>query len=338
MSDKEKLIELMIEKSQESFLMALEIYNKPTIKYKIEGFCFFICNAWELMLKAYLLKENKSIKYKEKQNKNRTISLSDCIQRVMTNKNDPVRRNLEAVVGLRHMAVHLVIPEYADLYNEVFMACTKNYTVKLKSLLDKTIDEQLSSNYLTMFIPSSNSNINVSAKYGKEIVDKFISTQSFINKSMLENSSNDIVNDSFAVSYELRVKRVKNIEDADIAVAKTSGNKADLKVVTIKERTDPSQTHPFTISKIVELVNNEMETKGITFEPISETAKRTFNTSTFTLLNSYYHFKDDEVYSYKHTIDKNARYTYSLELVQKIIDIFIERPDVLRWIKAQNKS
>ena len=36
--------------------MAIEIYNKPTIRYRVEGFSFFICNAWELMLKARMIK------------------------------------------------------------------------------------------------------------------------------------------------------------------------------------------------------------------------------------------------------------------------------------------
>jgi hypothetical protein len=47
--------EKMIEKSKEAFVMAIEIYNKPTIKYRVEGFSFFICNAWELMLKAHIM-------------------------------------------------------------------------------------------------------------------------------------------------------------------------------------------------------------------------------------------------------------------------------------------
>ncbi len=32
----------MLDKSEEAFLMAIEIYNKPTIKYRLEGFVFFI--------------------------------------------------------------------------------------------------------------------------------------------------------------------------------------------------------------------------------------------------------------------------------------------------------
>ena len=46
----EEIKQKLVDKSIEAFIMGLEIYNKPTIKYRIEGFSFFICNAWELML------------------------------------------------------------------------------------------------------------------------------------------------------------------------------------------------------------------------------------------------------------------------------------------------
>ena len=57
--------------------MAIEVYNKPTIKYRLEGFAFFICNAWELLLKAKMLKEGQDIYFPDKPN--RTISLSNCV-------------------------------------------------------------------------------------------------------------------------------------------------------------------------------------------------------------------------------------------------------------------
>ncbi len=38
-------IEALLDKSNEAYLMAIEIVNKPTIKYRTEGFCFYILNA-----------------------------------------------------------------------------------------------------------------------------------------------------------------------------------------------------------------------------------------------------------------------------------------------------
>lgn len=80
-----KIQEKLIEKSTEAFIVAIELYNKPTIKYRVEGFSFFICNAWELMLKAYLMNQygENSIYYKD--NPDRTISLENCLQKVYTN-------------------------------------------------------------------------------------------------------------------------------------------------------------------------------------------------------------------------------------------------------------
>ena len=66
------IIDKLITKSQEAFILAIELYNKPTIKYRVEGFSFFICNAWELMLKANLINKfgNNSIYYKDNPNYN----------------------------------------------------------------------------------------------------------------------------------------------------------------------------------------------------------------------------------------------------------------------------
>ena len=67
----QKLYKQLVDKSTEAFTMAIEIYNKPTLKYRVEGFAFFICNAWELMLKAYLIKTQgeSSIYYSDKESR-----------------------------------------------------------------------------------------------------------------------------------------------------------------------------------------------------------------------------------------------------------------------------
>ena len=83
MNNTEKtLSEKLLEKSQEAFIVAVELYNKPTIKYRVEGFSFFICNAWELLLKSYIIKTQglETIYYKD--NPTRTLSLENCIKKI----------------------------------------------------------------------------------------------------------------------------------------------------------------------------------------------------------------------------------------------------------------
>ena len=51
----------LIEKSIEAYVLALETINRLTIRYRLETFCYLVCNAWELLLKAKIIdRENDS--------------------------------------------------------------------------------------------------------------------------------------------------------------------------------------------------------------------------------------------------------------------------------------
>jgi hypothetical protein len=48
----------LIDRSIQACLAAIEIYNKPDFRYREEAFSMLMMNAWELLLKARILKEN----------------------------------------------------------------------------------------------------------------------------------------------------------------------------------------------------------------------------------------------------------------------------------------
>ena len=169
----ENLSESMVAKSIEAFIMGLEIYNKPTIKYRIEGFSFFIINAWELMLKAELLNRGESIYYKDKPE--RTISISDTLKRIYTDKNTRIRLNLEKIIELRNISTHFITEDYEVKYAPLFQACVINYVNETKRFHDVDITEHIAQNFLTisaMYEPLSNEQIRI--KYPPEIAEKFI--------------------------------------------------------------------------------------------------------------------------------------------------------------------
>ena len=86
------LSDQLISKSKEAFMMAIEVYNKPTIRYRVEGFSMFICNAWELMLKAHMIRKfgETSIYYTD--HPDRTLALTDCIKKIFTNETNIKKR------------------------------------------------------------------------------------------------------------------------------------------------------------------------------------------------------------------------------------------------------
>jgi hypothetical protein len=49
---------VLVDKTVEAAVAAIEVYNKPSFSYREEAFSILMINAWELLLKARILKEN----------------------------------------------------------------------------------------------------------------------------------------------------------------------------------------------------------------------------------------------------------------------------------------
>jgi hypothetical protein len=50
----------LVEKATQAAVASIEVYNKPGFKYREETFAILMLNAWELLLKARILKENSN--------------------------------------------------------------------------------------------------------------------------------------------------------------------------------------------------------------------------------------------------------------------------------------
>ena len=331
--ENQKLINNMLNKSKESFLLAIEIYNKPTINIRTEGFVFFICNAWELLIKSYLVKNGTSIHYKDKKNKNRTISITEALRKVMTNEKDPTRINLEAVIGIRNTATHMVIPEYATLFHEIFTACSINYVRKLYDYFEQTLEESIGTDFITLFIPKSIEEDDLKNKYHLLNIKHFENTEKYIMNLLINNAKDTIVNDKIAISYQLTMKQVKEVNKADFTISKASKNSSQIGV--IKKAVNYTETHPFSTKQIIDKTIEAFNQNGISFTPVSASASTKFNTHTFNLFVRENKIKENQDYAYKHQINKNVHYTYSMELIQKIVTDVTNNPDL--FIKITEK-
>lgn len=190
----EDLANRLIGKSIEAFILGLEIYNKPTIKYRIEGFSFFIVNAWELMLKATLLKRNDSIYFSDKPD--RTLSVENVIKKIYTDKNTRIRLNLEKIIELRNISTHYITEDYEVKYAPLFQACVLNFVNELQRFHNVDITQYIAQNFLTIsarYEPLSNEEIKI--KYSPEIAEKLIKQSNEIDVLSAEYNS-----DKFAIN------------------------------------------------------------------------------------------------------------------------------------------
>lgn len=310
----EEIKQKLVDKSIEAFIMGLEIYNKPTIKYRIEGFSFFICNAWELMLKAELLNRNEDIYYSDKSG--RTLSLEPTIKKIYSDKNTRVRLNLEKIIELRNINTHFITEDYEAKYAPLFQACVLNFVNEIKRFHNIDISNYISQNFLTItanYEPLSNEQIRL--KYPPEIAERFIQQSNQIDVLTQEYDS-----DKFAIPIKQNLYITKKKDEADFVIAMAS--ESPNKVAIVKELKDPANTHKYAFNNVIAVVNNRLSKSNIKLG-----YKNGFNSYVLNLFIEFYDIKSDNKYSYKHSLGNSTSYTYSERLIDFIINEIKKNPD-----------
>lgn len=225
MDDNTKLIDTLVNKSIEAFLLGLEIYNKPTIKYRIEGFSFFMINAWELMLKAELIKRGQDIYFKD--DSERTISVSSTIAKIYSDKNTKIRLNLEKIVDLRNISTHFITEDYEIKYVALFQACVLNFVNEIKRFHSVSMENYISQNFLTIsanYEPLTNEQIRL--KYSPEIAEKLIKKGNEIDILSKEYDS-----DKFSIGIKQKLYITKKKADSDFTVSISDGSDNKVSII-----------------------------------------------------------------------------------------------------------
>ena len=316
------LKEKLLEKSKEAFVLAIELYNKPTIKYRVEAFSFFICNAWELMLKAHMICKfgENSIYYAD--NQNRTISLEKCLQKIITNEKAPIRKNLSKIIELRNTSTHFITEEYEMVYIPLFQACLFNFVEKMQEYHGIDMTEVVPQNFLTLSVSMKALDENViRAKYPEEIATKLLESNAQLAPVIAEN------NQSFAIKVEHLhyITKDKNKATSYVYVDKD----ADVGVKIIKELKDPNNTHKYTMKTAIKEINRRLQSEGLDFK---------INQYIFGLFNKKYGIKDNEKFCYIHRQYAQPSYTYSMSAIELIVgEIKNDSENIVENLKKTKK-
>lgn len=304
----------MVEKSIEAFILGLEIYNKPTIRYRIEGFSYLVCNAWELLLKSVLIKRGISIYFADK--KNRTISLNDSIKKIYTNENTRIRLNLEKIIELRNIGTHFITEDYELKYVPLFQACVLNYVNELKRFQGIDITERIAPNFLTLNVsiePLTNEEVRI--KYPPEMAEKLIQLGNEV-----ETLSKEYNSDKFSIEVKQNLYITKKREEADFIVSLSP--ESDNKVAIVKELKDPANTHKYSFTSVIQAVKTR-----IIKQKIETDMPKGFNNHVLTMIINFYSIKSNPKFAYNHQIGNQTNTTYSEEFVNFILSEMKKNPE-----------
>lgn len=314
------LNEQLLDKSKEAFVMAIEIYNKPSIKYRLEGFSFFICNAWELMLKAHMINKfgDNSIYYKDKPN--RTLSLENCVQKVFTNEKAPLRRNLEKIIELRNTSTHFITEEYEAVYIPLLQACVFNYVDKMMEFHCVDMTKIIPENFITLSVRlKSLDETEIRGKYAEQVAEKLISANQTLQPMLEENNS------GFAIKIDHYHYMTKKREEAT-ELYHIEKDAAD-GIRIIREVKNPNTTHKYNAKACIKEINKRIAKENIQMMYHGNVVE--MNRYHFGNFTAYFGLKENEKMCFTYQISKQPQYSYSQQAIDFIFDEIKKAPDMI---------
>ncbi|NRT12545.1 DUF3644 domain-containing protein [Flavobacterium sp. 14A] len=251
----------LLDKSINSMLSAIEIYNKPNFSYREETFAILAVNAWELILKAFLLKKynykithlyvmdfvlkqngEKSARKKPRLNRAQnpmTIGIFETIKKIEEkgiNLSSNIKNSIESLVELRDNAIHFHNEkEISKELQELGFACIKNYMNIIK---EWEVDIDLSKyNFYLMPLAYVDSKVDVSSITTDE-VKKYID---FV-KNKVDNTTDDDY--TIAISIDIQFNKSNSFDSINFRYAE-DGIPVNLSEEDIRNR------FPFDTRKLV---------------------------------------------------------------------------------------
>ena len=312
--------EQLIDKAKEAFVLAIEIYNKPSIKYRLEGFGFFICNAWELMLKAHMINKfgKASIYFPDKPN--RTITLERCVQKIFTNEKAPLRKNLEKVIELRNTSTHFITEEYEAVYVSLLQACVFNFVDKMMEFHNVDMTQVIPENFITLSVRlKALDETEIRGKYEKQVAERLISVNNSLQPLMENNNS------AFSIKVEHYHYATKKREEATEFYHIEKEAKDGVRL--IKEIKNPNETHKYNAKACIKEINKRLKKNKIVMLYNGKEAE--LNMYHFKNFTAYFGLKENERMCFTYQISTQPQYSYSQQAIDFIYDEIKKEPSTI---------
>ena len=254
---KSRLAKALLRKSRDNMLLALELYNRPSLDNRMDGFVLCFCTAWEQLLKAILIEKNgePSIFKPHRGKKGRireTISLRECLER-QYNKADLVRRNIDRIAYYRDQAVHLLMPEIQGQVSRLFQSGVMNYGKQFEAFAEQDFMESSYAGLMSLVGDLRRPDIAVlKSRYGNEVGEE---VAHLVNEFATE--AKDVDDIHFAVPVTVKLAFTKNDEKGNIVALSNAdeGMEGLRQAVVIEKPVDPDKTHAYRQSDALREIN-----------------------------------------------------------------------------------
>lgn len=251
-----RLAKALLRKSRDNMMLALELYNRPSLENRLDGFALLFCIAWEQLLKAELIQRDgeKSIYRKLAKNVRvqETISLQECLDRIFQS-NDRQRKNLERIIYYRNTATHLLMPEVQGVVSRLFQAGVLNYVGRFEEITEQRFLETNATGLLTLVGELRTPTIaSLRSNYGQELGNDILNLV-----RTLEDEIRDENDWQFAVPIDISVVFARKDKDnaLELIASTDEGIEGLRKAIIVEKPIDRKQTHPWKFKDLINEIN-----------------------------------------------------------------------------------
>lgn len=250
----------LVAKSRAAALSAVETYNRASAMYREETFAILMINAWELLLKARIMRENggkASALHEFKPRKKKdgsasklkevkrtrsgapmTIGLDRCWKLVSNYPKDRIDAsciaNLEALVEIRDSATHFVATDalLRKTLTEISLASVRNYVIAAQSWFSVSFSD-LNIASIPISFDLDQKEVDAVAKKSPDAVARFLAHMQKVEAALAKETSDY----SFTVRVDFDL--IKKKDDAAVKAAVVGGADADLKLHVEGDKVPP---------------------------------------------------------------------------------------------------
>jgi hypothetical protein len=260
-----------------------KIHNKPIFKHRYEVCTLLVINAWELVLKAYIAKETKSVKLFRKDGT--TKPFTECVECVASHLGKrfiPTKYSLEILYGYRNNVAHFYRENLDILVLGLLKASVLFFSGFIEDFIEEHFAQSLREEANLILLPIGFSSpispldlisTKSAAKHCSEEVKSFLRS---IKKSSdaLEKQG---ITDSIVVNFSIALVNESRIKNADLTAAISNavphGNVIAVKnIISAANLTNDASARLIRLSE--ESVYGDLFTE--TYNDVARTARQKF--------------------------------------------------------------
>jgi hypothetical protein len=253
---KSKFAKALLHKAKDNILLALELYNRPSLENRMDAFVMLFCTAWEQLLKAVLIErhgEETIYRKNPKSGLKETISLRACLSLLYVPSSN-VRKNIERIASIRDSAVHLLMPEIQGITSRLFQSGVLNFTSEFEIYTETPLLKSKHSGMISLVGDFKTPPLSIMKQSYGEIADDILNLATTLVEEY--EGTNDI---EFAIPLNVElVFASKNAEGETIPIARADKGMEGLKkgLTAIHKPIDRSKTHPLRQKEAIKAINN----------------------------------------------------------------------------------